>query len=184
LKKLSSSIAVIDPVLYQGCGVELRKIDPTMEDSFFIWCLRTSPRGMASSLCQDPIPWEKHLDWLTEFKKRSGQGIYLLCIPKLHGLRIGYGRIERPKHDHLTARISYMISHAAEGKGLGTFLVNRLCGLAKEFRYRHMEAKVGCQNWASIKVLEKNGFTLKYKYMMFEPKFHYLDYVTYGKEIS
>jgi RimJ/RimL family protein N-acetyltransferase len=115
---------------------------------------------MACSRSKEPIPYEQHLDWLARFEANPDQAVYLLVLPGMHRLRIGYGHIKAVSE--WACEISYILSEQACGLGIGRWLVREICREAKEtFLYREISATVGIHNWASRKILERNGFALK-----------------------
>ena len=141
---------------FSGCLVALRLASTRIADTFFTWGLRNGERGRAVSRNKDPIPWDRHLEWFKAFTEVQGQALYIVDIPARQGLRIGTGRIHRVNKE--VGEISYMLSGAATGQGVGTWLVAQLCKKAMQFHYAYVIAEVQPDNLTSFRVLEKNGF--------------------------
>jgi len=144
---------------FSGHLVALRLATTRIADTFFTWGLRNGERGRAVSRNKDPIPWERHLAWFKAFTEVHGQALYIVDIPAMQGLRIGTGRIHHVDQDD--CEISYMLSEAATGQGVGTWLVAQLCKKASHFHYANVIAEVQPDNLTSCHVLEKNGFHLE-----------------------
>lgn len=146
-------------MIYRGEPLTFERILPR-EANFlghcaFLWTLRTSPRGMDCSRCQNPIPWKDHVSWVRTFLDKQGCALFFAVYPK--GWWVGYGRLAFFAND--ICELSYMVRQEAEGQGVGTWIVKELCREAIEtFGYHHAVANVQSTNFPSRRLLERQGF--------------------------
>jgi len=115
---------------------------------------------------QLPDGWQ-HINTLDQANKwifdRANEGLFLTVNMRSGKELIGFVFLYEPENDDTITdlRFGYLIGQSFWGKGLGTELINGLidwCEKTKEIK--SLSGGVENDNVASIKVMEKNGFTL------------------------
>lgn len=156
---------IVQHGIFIGQNVQVRRLTDTSDDVFFLFMLRQSPRVNGTSFRQESFSYPDHCAWVKARLAEPNTGLYLVTIPEQHDLRIGFGRISPFIEESSTiGSLSYAVSEVAEGQGIGSFLVQQLCLLAQVFKYEGACAQVKPTNLASIRVLERNGFSLRPSY--------------------
>lgn len=131
--------------------------EATIDDSLDIWRWRNDLRTRNMSLNAARVNWASHCAW---FKKSLlDQDRVLLVGRMMDGSKVGICRFDISP-DARTAEVSINLNPLMRGKGLSNILL--ACSI-KEFRNSfdgRLEATIKSSNIASIKIFEKNDFSL------------------------
>ncbi|WP_338407511.1 GNAT family N-acetyltransferase [uncultured Flavobacterium sp.] len=104
---------------------------------------------------EDALEHIAMIDKIIENSEGINWAITLKNSPKLIGM-IGHYRI---KPEHFRAEIGYMLLPEHHGKGIITEAINEVVSFGfKVMKLHSIEAVVDPENFASAKVLQKNGF--------------------------
>ncbi|WP_291099934.1 MULTISPECIES: GNAT family N-acetyltransferase [unclassified Flavobacterium] len=139
--------------------LQLRRV--VKEDVNEIFALRSNeqtmkyiPRPLAKTK-EDALGHIAMIDEKIENNEGINWAITLKNSPKLIGI-IGHYRI---KPEHYRAEIGYMLLPKYHGKGIITEAINYVVNYGFEIMKLHsIEAIIDPENFASAKVLQKNGF--------------------------
>lgn len=133
----------------------IRKVEG--QDSYCIWKIRNHPYIRAVSDNTEIILFENHSFWFKE-KYFSGQDNHCFVLAISDNKVIGYCRFDfDDKEKHYV--ISIAIDPDFQGKGLGHKLLSE--SLRKVGANKIIFAKIKRDNARSIKLFEKNGFSVK-----------------------
>lgn len=136
--------------------VYLRKATTEDMDLLFVWANDKTLR--ANSFSSEQIPYEDHVNWFMRTMKSETIDIYILIDD---GIPVGQIRLDISGED---AEISYGISAPYRGKGYGKLILQKFYDLVKS-EYpdiKRLIARVKPDNNASKKILEREGYTMKY----------------------
>lgn len=120
----------------------------TIDDANFLYLLRTDKTTQKSSLNSETFSFEHHVQWLNRSLQNPKRHIYIYC---LNNVPIGMGRAD---YDDIYYTLSWAINAESRGEGLGQMLVKHLTE-----RYSPCLAIIKNENYASIKIVEKLGFS-------------------------
>lgn len=135
-------------------GVKARKATSNDAKLLFEWANELGVRS--ASLNQDPIQWEAHEKWLTA-KLENEEECYFLIVENLDGKPVGTVRFDG---NHGDWKVNYSISKEWRGKGLGSKVLRvAIHHLLVERKCRSISAVVKTDNFSSLRVFEKLGFS-------------------------
>ncbi len=128
--------------------IELRPATVADSERLFHWA--NDPETRRNSINPDPIPWEKHVAWLT---KRLADPDTLLLIAQVGGEPIGVVRFDlQPDH----AVISLTVAPEHRGKGYARPIIETACRLVS----RPIVAQILPHNQRSIAAFTGAGFQM------------------------
>lgn len=120
-----------------------------LNDAHILLEWRNDPVTRANFINEDLVPWDVHIRWLADSLTNQNRRIFL----GIDDMPVGTSRLDACV-SHL--EISYTIAPSRRGKGYGYLLVKETLKMAS----MPVQAIVKAANYASQKVLERNGFQL------------------------
>lgn len=127
--------------------LRLRRADMTDAERLFEW--RNDPTSRRNSLAQEPIPWSRHVEWLSG---RLASAETRLYIAEVQGEPVGTVRIDTADE----AVISVAVAPRFRGQGLAAEIIRaatRDCAVP-------VVAQIRRTNLPSIRAFERAGFAL------------------------
>ena len=136
--------------------VYLRNATEDDRDLLFYWA--NDPVVRNCSFNQDPIPFESHIKWFDRLMKESSEKQFILMDGDV---AVGQVRLNIIDDE---AEIGYSIASEVRGCGYGSSIIRLITELVKEQfpQISKLIAKVKPENEASIKIFEKQGFSINY----------------------
>lgn len=142
------------PVFRTGDIVELRTVEE--EDVEFLQQTLNDPHVRMNIAATEPINRITEHKWV-ESQGETDDTHFLICV---EGDPVGEIGLKPPNEVWGTAEVGYMIAPGEWGNGYGTDALTAVCGYAfEERRLNKVYATTYATNPASIRVLEKAGFT-------------------------
>jgi ribosomal-protein-alanine N-acetyltransferase len=136
----------------KGEKVDLKPFGP--EDHEFLYKWNNDPEYTGKYEPHEPVTRKELSEWLQEDK--PGQHWYIIQTKK--GQKIGQVVIRNQKNN--TIQIGYRVTTSARNKGHCTAAVNTLINhIFSNLTTNRIKAEANPENTASIRVLEKTGFT-------------------------
>lgn len=132
--------------------IRLRKAHLLDFDAFYK--LRTDEVNIAWCGYMQAPEKNSFLEWYTNHLNRKDRTIYLAVDEKGNILGYCYLDIITP----IRYEISCGVYSSYSGRGIGTQIVKQIAGYAKEAGSREIVAWISTKNYASRKMVEKNGF--------------------------
>ncbi len=130
----------------------------TSADAERLLAWRNDPLTRQSSINGDPISLESHLAWLAKIlREDESLPMRQLFIAEESGTPVGTVRLDWAS-DRKSLELSWTVAPEARGRGLGQVMVQAATELTV-VHGKQLLAKVKPDNVASIKIVEKLGFT-------------------------
>lgn len=159
IRNFPTSVPVIDLEPYFLRGVETRD-----DEALFLF-LSDKEVTQFTSLQAETISQVQN--WITEMLKRfdARQSIYWVIVDAESEVVIGRCHYISFNLEHSCAEIGYYLSKDYWGRGIATLAVGAVVAYGfGRLGLRRIEATADSQNFASARVLEKNGFIKKRKH--------------------
>jgi UDP-2,4-diacetamido-2,4,6-trideoxy-beta-L-altropyranose hydrolase len=133
----------------------LRLRQVTMDDARQLWTWANASDVREVSFSSEPIPWERHLEWLRS--KLADPNVCFWMVLNAEGQPLGQVRFEAaPKRQ---AVISILLDAACRGQSLGSLSIWSACKkLFDETNYTSVQALIKPGNEASVRAFLKAGF--------------------------
>lgn len=129
---------------------DLRLRPASADDDRFLFALRRDPVVAAASQGPVPADLEHHTLWLAGVLQDTSRRLY---IAEQDGVPVGQGRIDTGLE---AAELSWALSPAARGRGLGQALIAALITLSP----KPVRAVIRSDNLASRRAAEASGLSL------------------------
>ena len=140
------SPGLVDSVLH------LRPV--TVGDCSFLWRLTNDPTVRATSYTHDPVPYERHVQWLAGKLASPDTRMWILEIDQEPVAQIKYDRKETGM-----AEVGFSVVAGRRGYGLGTRLLELTADLAcQELHVRRLRGRLFANNIASARAFAKAGY--------------------------
>lgn len=115
--------ALVDGLGSQRVAMRMRALDLTLReaedrDSHLIWEWANDPGTRAVSFSQEPIPWERHLEWFRAKTEDPNCRLFVALGPE--GLPVGQVRFDQLGR---VATVSLCLAPGHRGKGYGRALI-------------------------------------------------------------
>lgn len=124
-----------------------------ISDAKRLWEWRNDDDARRASLNTEPVPWERHLEWLTA---RLHDPATRLLVLEVNGVPAGQARLDVHEDE---AELSFALAPDFRGRGLGAVLVERAAGHAcAQLGVRAVRAIAKAANVRSLKAFERAGF--------------------------
>lgn len=134
--------------------VGLRRATP--EDAVGLWRLANDPQTRRNSLSKDPIPFERHLEWLESKLSSAETAIWIVDVG---GSVAASARYERTGPG--AGEVHYAVAPAYRGKGLGAKTLTWTCRKAcSELGLEELTGRVLVHNEPSLRAMVRAGFTV------------------------
>lgn len=128
----------------------------TMEDAKILWKWTNDPVTRAASFNSDPIPWEKHLAWLTCQLDSTDTIIYII---ESSTKKLGVIRYRINAETNGESIISISLDTEARGKGLAPLIISLSSNqFFKHYPDQVITAWIKPENKASIQTFTKANF--------------------------
>lgn len=123
-------------------------------DSSFLWRLANDPTVRATSYTHDPVPFERHVQWLAGKLASPDTRMWILEVDQEPVAQIKYDRKEPDM-----AEVGFSVVADLRGHGLGTRLLELTADLAcQELQVRRLRGRLYAHNIASARAFAKAGY--------------------------
>ena len=109
-----------------------------------------------NSLDTDPIPFERHVEWL---RAALGRGNPTILIAEEQGSPVGVVRYAKINDDEV--KLSWIVAPSARGRGIATHMVTLTAD--GPLRKMRIHADIKAANEASIRVAQAAGMTVAHR---------------------
>ncbi len=126
----------------------------TVGDCSFLWRLTNDPTVRATSYTHDPVPYERHVQWLAGKLASPDTRMWILEVDQEPVAQIKYDRKEPGM-----AEVGFSVVADLRGYGLGTRLLELTADLAcQELHVRRLRGRLYANNFASARAFAKAGY--------------------------
>ncbi|MBI2474286.1 MAG: GNAT family N-acetyltransferase [Candidatus Taylorbacteria bacterium] len=127
----------------------------TEADAQLLFQWRNDPETRANSINTEPVPWEKHLEWLRKSISDSDRRLFIFLQ---NGKPAGTCRIDRSvENGEEIHELSWTVAPEWRGKGIGKAMIGELLQ-EKILSGKKKKAVIKPNNIPSIKIVERHGF--------------------------
>ena len=135
---------------------DLRLRPVTAGDTSFLWRLTNDPTVRATSYTHDPVPYERHVQWLAGKLASPDTRMWILEVDQEPVAQIKYDRREPDM-----AEVGFSVVADLRGHGLGTRLLELTADLAcQALHVRRLRGRLFANNTASARAFVKAGYRL------------------------